>query len=69
MIKNKVDDTLALLGLETKYCEIMDATGEDEPDPIKLKSIKNNKTFTVPQNYRVRELAQREGDLTRLLLF
>ena len=33
--------------------EIMDAVGEDEPDPIRLKSIKNNKTFTVPQNDRV----------------
>uniref|UniRef100_A0A3Q4G351 Cyclin dependent kinase 10 n=1 Tax=Neolamprologus brichardi TaxID=32507 RepID=A0A3Q4G351_NEOBR len=30
----------------------MDAAGEDEPDPIKLKSLKDNKTFTVPQNYR-----------------
>ncbi|XP_035520672.1 cyclin-dependent kinase 10 [Morone saxatilis] len=30
----------------------MDTVGEDEPDPIKLKSIKNNKTFTVPQNDR-----------------
>lgn len=35
----------------------MDAAGEDEPDPIKLKSLKDNKTFTVPQNYRVRERA------------
>lgn len=33
----------------------MDTVGEDEPDPIKLKSIKNNKTFRVPQNDRVRE--------------
>ncbi|XP_054475283.1 cyclin-dependent kinase 10 isoform X2 [Anoplopoma fimbria] len=30
----------------------MDAVGDDEPDPIKLKSIKNNKTFTVPQSDR-----------------
>uniref|UniRef100_A0A3Q1HKR4 Protein kinase domain-containing protein n=1 Tax=Anabas testudineus TaxID=64144 RepID=A0A3Q1HKR4_ANATE len=30
----------------------METVGEDEPDPIKLKSIKNNKTFTVPQNDR-----------------
>lgn len=35
----------------------MDTVGEEEPDPIKLKSVKNNKTFTVPQNDRVRELA------------
>lgn len=35
----------------------MDAVAEDEPDPIKLKSVKNNKTFTVPQNDRVRQLA------------
>ncbi len=35
----------------------MDTVGEDEPDPIKLKSVKNNKTFTVPQNDRVRELS------------
>ncbi|XP_014916293.1 cyclin-dependent kinase 10-like isoform X1 [Poecilia latipinna] len=30
----------------------MDAVGEDEPDSIKLKSIKDKKTFTVPQNDR-----------------
>uniref|UniRef100_A0A3B5MW40 Cyclin dependent kinase 10 n=1 Tax=Xiphophorus couchianus TaxID=32473 RepID=A0A3B5MW40_9TELE len=30
----------------------MDAVGEDEPDLIKLKSIKDKKTFTVPQNDR-----------------
>ncbi|XP_039987854.1 cyclin-dependent kinase 10 [Xiphias gladius] len=30
----------------------MDTAGEDEPDLINLKSIKNNKTFTVPQNHR-----------------
>uniref|UniRef100_A0A8D3DF63 Cyclin dependent kinase 10 n=1 Tax=Scophthalmus maximus TaxID=52904 RepID=A0A8D3DF63_SCOMX len=30
----------------------MDAVAEDEPDPIRLKSIKTNRTFTVPQNYR-----------------
>lgn len=30
----------------------MDAAGEDEPDSIKLKSIKDKKTFTVPQNDR-----------------
>lgn len=42
----------------------MDATGEDEPDPIKLKSIKGNKTFTVPQNDRVRELAACGDNLT-----
>lgn len=43
----------------------MDTVGEDEPDPIKLKSIKNNKTFTVPQNDRVREvmLASRDTKL------
>lgn len=34
--------------------EGMDAAGEEEHDPIKLKSIKNKKTFTVPQNDRVR---------------
>lgn len=34
----------------------MDAVGEEEHDPIKLKSIKTNKTFTVPQNDRVRKL-------------
>ena len=32
----------------------MDNVGDDEPDPIRLKSIKNNKTFTVPQSDRVR---------------
>lgn len=32
----------------------MDTVGEEEHDPIKLKSIKNNRTFTVPQNDRVR---------------
>lgn len=37
--------------------EKMDTVGEDEPDPIKLKSVKNNKTFTVPQKDRVRELS------------
>lgn len=35
----------------------METVGEDEPDPIKLKSIKNNTTFTVPQNDRVRHSA------------
>ncbi|TNN00981.1 hypothetical protein fugu_012227 [Takifugu bimaculatus] len=30
----------------------MDTVGEEEHDPIKLKSIKNNRTFTVPQNDR-----------------
>ncbi|XP_034735693.1 cyclin-dependent kinase 10 [Etheostoma cragini] len=30
----------------------MDTVGEDEQDPIKLKSIKNNKTFTVPRSDR-----------------
>ncbi|XP_010767697.1 cyclin-dependent kinase 10 [Notothenia coriiceps] len=30
----------------------MDNVGEDEPEPIKLKSIKTNKTFTVPQSDR-----------------
>lgn len=34
--------------------EPMDAVGEEEHDPIKLKSIKNKKTFKVPQNDRVR---------------
>lgn len=33
----------------------MDTTGEEEPEPIRLKSIKNNKTFTVPQSDRVRK--------------
>lgn len=32
----------------------MDFAGDDEPEPIKLKSIKNNRTFTVPQKDRVR---------------
>lgn len=32
----------------------MDAAPDDEPDPIKLKSVKNNRVFTVPQNDRVR---------------
>ena len=32
----------------------MDNVGDDEPDPIRLKSIKNKKTFTVPQSDRVR---------------
>lgn len=31
----------------------METVGEDEPDTIRLKSIKDNKTFTVPQNDRV----------------
>lgn len=35
----------------------MDAVGDEESEPIKLKSIKNNKTFAVPQNDRVRQLA------------
>lgn len=56
VIEAKTDNTLPSLGLQTEYCERMDAVGEDEPDPIKLKSIKNNKTFTVPQNDRVRQL-------------
>ncbi|KAF3689251.1 Cyclin-dependent kinase 10 [Channa argus] len=30
----------------------MDSVGEEESDPIRLKSVKNNKTFTVPRNYR-----------------
>lgn len=30
----------------------MEAAGEDEPEPIRLKSVKDNKTFTVPQNDR-----------------
>uniref|UniRef100_A0A7N8YIW3 Cyclin dependent kinase 10 n=1 Tax=Mastacembelus armatus TaxID=205130 RepID=A0A7N8YIW3_9TELE len=30
----------------------MDTVGEDDPDPIRLKSIKNHKTFTVPQTDR-----------------
>uniref|UniRef100_H3CTV9 Cyclin dependent kinase 10 n=1 Tax=Tetraodon nigroviridis TaxID=99883 RepID=H3CTV9_TETNG len=30
----------------------MDTVGEEEHDPIRLKSIKTNKTFTVPQNDR-----------------
>lgn len=33
----------------------MDTVGEEEQDLIKLKSLKNNKTFTVPQNDRVRK--------------
>lgn len=33
----------------------MGSVGEEEHDPIKLKSIKTNKTFTVPQNDRVRK--------------
>lgn len=31
----------------------MDTVGEEEPEPIKLKSLKNNRVFTVPQNDRV----------------
>uniref|UniRef100_A0A667X7P5 Cyclin dependent kinase 10 n=1 Tax=Myripristis murdjan TaxID=586833 RepID=A0A667X7P5_9TELE len=31
----------------------MDAAADDEPDPIKLKSVKNNRVFTVPQNDRL----------------
>lgn len=34
----------------------MGSVGEEEHHPIKLKSIKTNKTFTVPQNDRVRKL-------------
>ncbi|KAJ3596668.1 hypothetical protein NHX12_003072 [Muraenolepis orangiensis] len=30
----------------------MENFGDDEPDPIRLKSIKTNKTFTVPQSDR-----------------
>ncbi|KAM7002276.1 cyclin-dependent kinase 10 [Tautogolabrus adspersus] len=30
----------------------MESIGEEEPDPIRLKSVKNNKTFTVPQSDR-----------------
>lgn len=33
----------------------MDPVAEDEPEPIKLKSIKDHKTFTVPRNDRVRD--------------
>lgn len=33
----------------------MDTVGEEEHDPIKLKSIKTNKSFTVPENDRVRK--------------
>lgn len=34
----------------------MDTVGEEEHDPIRLKSIKTNKSFTVPENDRVRKL-------------
>lgn len=35
------------------YNNNMDAVGEEEPEPIKLTSLKNNRVFTVPQNDRV----------------
>lgn len=41
----------------------MDTVGEEEHDPIRLKSIKTNKTFTVPQNDRVRTLFTRTTKL------
>lgn len=44
----------------------MDAVGEEEPEPIKLKSVKNNKTFTVPQNDRVRDLTLSGGRKERI---
>lgn len=37
----------------------MDTVGEEEPEPIKLKSLKNNRVFTVPQNDRVGKEKQR----------
>lgn len=46
----------------------MDTVGEEEPDPIKLKSVKNNKTFTVPQNDRVRELTLSRGRKGRIAI-
>ena len=48
----------------------MDTVGEDEPDPIKLKSVKNNKTFAVPQSDRVRELKAklRSGFISLMML-
>lgn len=44
-----------VLSLQATWNENMDTVGEEEPEPITLKSIKNNKTFTVPRNDRVRE--------------
>lgn len=38
----------------------MDTVGEEEPEPIKLKSLKNNRVFTVPQNDRVGKEKQRQ---------
>lgn len=50
--------SLVFLGLDAVLSGKMEAAGDDEPEPIKLKSIKNNKTFTVPQSDRVREPAR-----------
>ncbi|KAI4823398.1 hypothetical protein KUCAC02_011982 [Chaenocephalus aceratus] len=52
-VELKPEGTIPLSSeVENNLNERMDNVGEDEPEPIKLKSIKTNTTFTVPQSDR-----------------